>query len=128
MSSKGKPYRTVDVEGWEVLVGRADEDNDYLTFGVAQKRDLWLHVAGATPGSHVVVRNPTGDDVPQDVIAKAAQLAAWFSKARGAPNVEVHFCRVADVIKPRGAPRGQVQIRRFKRIKVQPSRLHATED
>jgi predicted ribosome quality control (RQC) complex YloA/Tae2 family protein len=71
----------------------------------------------------VVVRNPTGGEVPRDVIERAGQLAAWYSKARGAPRVEVHTCRVADVSKSRGAPRGQVEIKRFKRIKVQPSPL-----
>lgn len=128
MSSKGRPYRTVDVDGYEVLVGRADEDNDYLTFRVADKQDLWLHVGGGTPGSHVVVRNPDGGEVPRETVAKAAQLAAWYSKARGAPKVEVHVCKVADVSKPRGAPSGQVEIRRFSRVKVEPSKLDANED
>ncbi len=58
MASKGRPYRTFVIEGFEVLVGRADEDNDHLTFRIAEPWDLWLHVAGGTPGSHVVVRNP----------------------------------------------------------------------
>lgn len=123
-NSKGRPYRTVDVDGWDVLVGRSDEDNDHLTFDVADRRtDWWLHVAGGTPGSHVVLRNPDGLDVPREVLEKAAQLAAWYSKARGAPRVEVHYCRAADVSKERGAPRGRVMIKRFKKVKVVPSRL-----
>jgi predicted ribosome quality control (RQC) complex YloA/Tae2 family protein len=125
MSSKGKPYRTVVVDGYEMLVGRGDEDNDFLTFEVADKRDLWLHVGGGTPGSHVVVRNPDGGEVPTEVVRKAAQLAAWYSKARGAPKVEVHVCRVADVSKAKGAPRGEVELRRFTRVKVPPSRLES---
>ncbi len=128
MSSKGRPYRTVCVEGWEVLVGRADSDNDYLTFRVASKRDIWLHVGGGTPGSHVIVRNPDGNDVPAGVVEGAAQLAAWYSKARGAPRVEVHYCRVSDVAKKSGAPSGQVTIRRFKRVKVTPSRLGSSDE
>lgn len=120
MASKGRPYRTFEVDGWEILVGRGDEDNDYLTFGVAEKRDMWLHVGGGTPGSHVIIRNPEASEVPADVIKQAAEMAAWYSKARGAPKVEVHVCRVSDVSKPRGAPRGQVEIKRFKRVKVQP--------
>ena len=123
MASKGRPYRTVNVDGYEVLVGRGDAYNDDLTFHVAEKRDVWLHVGGGTPGSHVVVRNPEGGDVPRDVVTKAAQLAAWYSKARGAPRVEVHVCKVADVSKPRGAPRGQVEIRRYQRVKVEPARV-----
>jgi predicted ribosome quality control (RQC) complex YloA/Tae2 family protein len=123
MASKGRPYRTIDVDGYEVLVGRGDAYNDDLTFRVADKCDLWLHVGGGIPGSHVVVRNPEGGEVPREVVTKAAQLAAWYSKARGTPRVEVHVCKVADVSKPRGAPRGQVEIRRAKRVKVEPARL-----
>jgi len=120
MSSKGRPYRTVVVEGFEVLIGRGDEDNDHLTFDVAEPKDLWLHVGGGTPGSHVVVRNPEGQEVPRSVLEVAAGAAAWYSKARGAPRVEVHFCRASDVSKPRGAPPGLVQLKRFERIKVKP--------
>lgn len=123
MSSKGRPYRTVVIEGWEVWVGRAAADNDTLTFRVAAPRDTWLHVAGGTPGSHVVVRNPTGGAIPREVLEQAAQLAAWYSKARAAKRVEVHVCRVADVSKPRGAPAGRVQIKNFKKLKVTPAPL-----
>jgi predicted ribosome quality control (RQC) complex YloA/Tae2 family protein len=123
MSSKGKPFRTFDVEGWEVLVGRSDDDNEVLTFVIAEKNDWWLHVAGGKPGSHVVIRNPNDALVPKHIMDKAGQLAAWYSNARSASKVEVHVCRVADVLKPRGAPRGQVQLRRFSSIKVKPDRL-----
>jgi predicted ribosome quality control (RQC) complex YloA/Tae2 family protein len=106
MGSKGRPYRTFVVQGYEVLVGRGDEDNDHLTFEVGEPRDLWLHVAGGTAGSHVVVRNPEGSDVPREVIEKAAALAAWYSKA--------------DVSKPRGAPAGLVHLAKWKSVKVKP--------
>jgi len=121
MSSKGRPYRTLVVEGFEVLVGRGDEDNDHLTFDVAEPRDLWLHVAGGTPGSHVIVRNPDGVDIPKSVVEIAAAIAAWYSKARAARTVEVHICRAGDVKKPRGAPAGLVEISRYKSLRVHPS-------
>jgi predicted ribosome quality control (RQC) complex YloA/Tae2 family protein len=120
MGSKGRPYRTLRVGAFDVLVGRGDEDNDHLTFEVADAGDLWLHVAGGTPGSHVVVRNPGRTEVPAEVVARAASLAAWYSKARGAPKVEVHYCRVAEVSKPRGAPPGLVQLAKWKSVKVKP--------
>jgi len=121
VSSKGRPYRTVDVEGWEVLIGRSSEDNDHLTFDVAEPGDLWLHVGGGTAGSHVVVRNPEETDVPRPVIERAAAFAGWYSKARGAPRVEVHYCHARDVSKPRGAPAGLVQLRKWKCVKVAPA-------
>jgi predicted ribosome quality control (RQC) complex YloA/Tae2 family protein len=124
---KPKPYRTVTVDGYEVLVGRSSEDNDYLSLKVAQKRDYWLHVGGGTPGSHVVVRSPEGGDVPEAVLEKAAQLAAWYSKARGAPRVEVHLCRGSDVSKQKGAPAGQVTLKRYTKLKVTPDKLDSSE-
>ncbi|WP_437648526.1 NFACT RNA binding domain-containing protein [Sorangium sp. So ce362] len=120
MGSKGRPYRTLTIDGFEVLIGRGDEDNDALTFEVAEPHDLWLHVAGGTPGSHVIVRNPERVEVPREVVERAAAAAAWYSKARGAAKVEVHVCRVADVSKPRGAPAGLVQLARWKSVRVRP--------
>ncbi|WP_434045722.1 MULTISPECIES: NFACT RNA binding domain-containing protein [Sorangium] len=120
MGSKGRPYRTLTIDGFEVLVGRGDEDNDALTFDVAAPHDLWLHVAGGTPGSHVIVRNPERVDVPREVVERAAAAAAWYSKARSAAKVEVHVCRAADVSKPRGAPAGTVQLARWKSVRVRP--------
>ena len=119
MSSKGRPYKTIRFEGFDILVGRNDEDNDFLTFEVGEPMDLWLHVAGGTAGSHVVVRNPEKlHELPEEVVARAAELAAWHSKARGRVRVEVHVCRVADVEKRRGAPAGQVMLRKWWRVRV----------
>jgi predicted ribosome quality control (RQC) complex YloA/Tae2 family protein len=120
--SKGRPYRALMVEGFEVLVGRGDEENDVLTFEVAAPEDFWLHVAGGVPGSHVVVRNPENlDALPAPVIDAAAALAVQHSKARGRRRVEVHLCRVADVTKARGAPAGEVLLRRWERVRVAPA-------
>ena len=121
MASKGRPYRTFVVDGFEILVGRGEGDNDHLTFDVAAPHDLWLHVAGGTPGSHVIVRNPDKGEVPRPVVEAAAAAAAYYSKARGAPRVEVHLCHARDVSKPRGAPAGLVELARWKSIKVAPA-------
>jgi predicted ribosome quality control (RQC) complex YloA/Tae2 family protein len=119
MSSKGKGYRTIEFMGFVILVGKADRDNDDLSLRVAEPQDFWLHVAGPA-GSHVVVRNPGDLDVlPKAVLERAAQLAAWHSKARGSRGkVEVHLCRAADVSKPRGFAPGQVLLRRWQAVKV----------
>lgn len=122
MGSKGRPYRTFLFEGFTVLVGRGDEDNDHLTFEVSEPEDLWFHVDGGTPGSHVVVQNPSDGEVPRKVIKRAASLAAWYSKARAERTVEVHYCRAGDVSKPRGAPAGLVSLTKFRCVRVSPSR------
>lgn len=121
MASKGKPYRTIAHEGFEILVGRGEDDNDYLTFEVAEPHDLWLHVGDGTPGSHVVVKNPRKGDVPRSVVERAAALAAWYSKARSAKRVEVHYCLARDVSKPHDAPAGLVELARYDNIKVAPA-------
>jgi len=123
VGSKGRGFRAVEVEGFEILVGKGDAENDRLTFGIAEPLDVWLHVAGPA-GSHVVVRNPARlplGDIPRSVVERAAEIAAWHSKARRARGkVEVHVCRVADVRKPRGFAPGQVLLKRWEAVKVYP--------
>lgn len=121
MASKGRPYRVVVFEGFEILIGRGAQENDHLSFGVAAQSDAWLHVAGGTPGSHVVIRNPDKLPLPKSVVERAASHAAWFSKARNAASTEVHYCLVSDLRKAKGAPAGQVQLRRYKSVRVRPS-------
>jgi predicted ribosome quality control (RQC) complex YloA/Tae2 family protein len=121
VGSKGRAFREARVQGFLVIVGKGDAENDALTFGEGEPRDFWMHVAGC-PGSHLIVKNP--DDVrelPREVLESAAALAAWHSKARGARGkVEVHVCRVADVSKPRGFARGEVRLRRWDSVRVYP--------
>jgi predicted ribosome quality control (RQC) complex YloA/Tae2 family protein len=120
VASKGKPYRTILVAGYEVLVGRGSEENEILTFDVAEPHDVWMHVGGGTPGSHVVIRNPENGEVPKAVIEAAAAITAWYSKARNAAKVEVDYCSAGHVTKPRGAPIGMVEISKYKRVHVVP--------
>lgn len=124
----GRPYRTVRLDGFDVLVGRGDAENDLLTFEVAAPDDVWMHVAG-TPGSHVVVRNPDAlPAMPGRVLERAAQLAGWYSKSRHARRVEVHACRAADVSKPAGWAPGKVLLRRWTVLRVRPERFDSDED
>lgn len=118
MASKGRPYRTTEFEGFTILVGKGARDNDALTFDVAEPDDLWLHVGGGTPGSHVVVRNPDCVDIPYEVLRHAAKLAAWYSKARSPRAVRVDYCPAKRVRKPRGAPAGLVEISGHRTITV----------
>jgi predicted ribosome quality control (RQC) complex YloA/Tae2 family protein len=107
----------VELDGCEILVGRDARDNDALTFRVGRPTDLWLHAAGHA-GSHVLVRPGSA---PRHVVERAARLAAYHSKARAARGkVAVHVCRIADVRKARGAPPGEVELRRFDVLKVYP--------
>lgn len=119
--SKGKPYRTIKVDGFDVLVGKGDYENDRLTFDVAEPDDFWLHVAGHS-GSHVIIRNPESlIGIPREVALRAAELSAWYSKARGSRGkVAVHMCRASDVSKPSNFEPGKVMLDRFTVLKVYP--------
>jgi predicted ribosome quality control (RQC) complex YloA/Tae2 family protein len=110
--------RFTSPDGMEILVGRTARDNDALTFRVASPRDFWLHVAGC-PGSHVIVRNPEGlSTLPRDTLRYAAVLAARHSKAREGGQVSVHLAQVKDVSKPKGAPPGQVSLKRYRSVRA----------
>ena len=118
-SAKHDGWDTHHIDGFEVLVGHNARENDRLTFKVAEPLDLWMHVAG-TPGSHVVVRNPDRlATLPKRVVEGAAALAVRHSKAKNARGkVAVHTCRACDVRKRRGAPAGQVQLKRYDTVRV----------
>lgn len=111
-------YRSSD--GYEILVGRASKDNDYITFRVAKSLDWWLHTADY-PGSHVVVRNPKrGEDLPPRTLIEAAELAAKFSRAGQAGKVAVNYTLRKFVTKPKNAAPGLVRLASFKTIMVEP--------
>ena len=117
---KGMAFRSVMVDGFEVLIGKGDAENDQLTFKVADNLDFWLHVA-SHPGSHVVIRNPDKlSELPRSVIERAAELAAFHSKARDGGKVEVHLARIADISKPRGFAPGKVILKKWTGIRVYP--------
>jgi predicted ribosome quality control (RQC) complex YloA/Tae2 family protein len=112
--------RSVQIDGREVFIGRNSRENDELTFEVAAPEDFWFHVADYS-GSHVVVRNPTKDrELSEDVLVKAAQLAAYFSQARNSSKVEVHYTKRKHVSKLRRAKPGLVRLQEFRSIKVEP--------
>lgn len=113
-------FRSIVEEGMEILVGRNGRENDELTFDVAAPDDFWMHVADYS-GSHVVVRNPERTrNIPENVLLKAAQIAAYFSQARNSPKVEVHYTQRKHVSKPRRAKSGLVKLSEFKSIRVEP--------
>lgn len=111
--------RYLSTDGYEILVGRAARDNDNLTFRIAQPNDLWMH-AGDYPGSHVVVRNPTREEIPQRTIIEAAQLAGKFSQASEDTKVVIHYTERKFLSKPKGAAPGLVRLSRFRSITVEP--------
>jgi predicted ribosome quality control (RQC) complex YloA/Tae2 family protein len=104
----GVRIRRRRVEDWEILWGENAVSNDYLTTRIARPGDLWLH-ARAVTGAHIVVRGERkGSDVPRDVLAAAARIAAAHSDARHSSVVPVDYTFRRYVRKPRGSPPGSV--------------------
>ncbi len=117
-------YRTTD--GWTVLVGRNNAENDRLTKGSA-KDDLFFHAQGC-PGSHVILKREGKRQKPSESAMKeAASLAAYWSKARNSRTVPVNCTEVRYVQKPRGAAAGLVNIRNEVTLFVAPNQLRRAE-
>ena|SRR5579859_5152244 len=106
-------------DGWIVLAGRTDEDNEELSLKVAAPNDYWFHVRGV-PGSHVVLRCDRDEEPDRATLEAAAAIAAYHSKARSAGVVPVSYTRAKFVSKPRGAKPGTVEISKEKLLKVRP--------
>jgi predicted ribosome quality control (RQC) complex YloA/Tae2 family protein len=106
--------------GWEILVGRNNKENDLLTFKVARPDDLWFHAQGV-PGSHVVLKRKDKKAEPSSgEIRQAAEIAAYFSKARQEAKAEVAYTFAKYVRKPKGATPGVALVEREKSILVKP--------
>jgi len=107
-------------EGWTVLVGRSNEENDYVTHVLARPDDYWFHAHGC-PGSHVVLRREGRKDNPSvRTIEEAASIAAWFSKARTSKRAPISYTLKKYVRRPRKGPAGLALITREKTILVEP--------
>jgi len=100
--------KKVEYGGFIIKVGRDAKSNDHLTFNVADKEDIWMHVKGV-PGSHVVIR--VMDKLPTEhVIRFAAELAKKGSKAKNEDSVTVVYCQSRFVKKEPGMNDGQVKV------------------
>ena len=86
-----------------LLVGRTARQND-ATLRAARGNDYWLHCRDY-PGAHVFVRHLRAKSVPLETLLDAANLALYFSKARGAGQADVYYTQVKYLRRPRGADR-----------------------
>lgn len=101
---KPTPEKYIASDGTEISVGKNNKQNDYVTFKLAKKSDTWLHTKDI-PGSHVVIHS----DKPSEIaLSEAANLAAYYSKARESSSVPVDYTVVKQVKKPNGSKPGFV--------------------
>ncbi len=122
-SIKSRPRKFVSSDGWEILVGKNNRQNDWLTLKLANKNDLWLHTQ-KIPGTHVIIRLPvdlkSDIKIPTNTLEEAAGLAAYYSKAQNSTKVPVDYTFRSNVRKPKGAKPGMVIYDKFKTILVEP--------
>ncbi len=103
---KSLPMHFVSSDGFDIYVGKNNQQNEMLTFKTAAPSDWWFH-AKKMPGSHVIVR-AQGKELPDATFEEAARLAAHFSKAQDSPSAEVDYVRKKEVKKPPAAKPGFV--------------------
>ena len=117
---KAKPVfkEFTSLEGYKILVGKNNKQNDYLTTVLASKNDLWFHTKN-THGSHVIVFCG-GKEVSDETVLQAARLAALNSKAADSSQVAVDYTPVKFVKKPNGAKAGMVIYTTNKTVYVTP--------
>ncbi|HFU3862277.1 TPA: NFACT family protein [Streptococcus suis] len=114
-----KPERYLATDGKTIiLVGKNNLQNDELTFKMAKKGELWFH-AKDIPGSHVVITDNL--DPSDEVKTDAAELAAYFSKARYSNLVQVDMIEAKKLHKPTGGKPGFVTYRGQKTLRVTPT-------
>ena len=115
---QSKPIRYTVRDGFTVLCGRNNLQNDTLTLRIAERRDLWFHVKNS-PGSHVILvcdgKMPTNE-----AMTDAAIIAATNSSFRDADNVAVDYTEVRNIRKPAGAKPGMVVYETYRTAYVNP--------
>lgn len=104
--TKSAPYSYRSSDGFEILVGKNNYQNEELSFKIAGPNDWWFHAKGM-PGSHVIVKTQ-GKEIPDKTFEEAGALAAWYSSGRKAPKVEVDYTLRKNLRKKNGGKPGFV--------------------
>ena len=100
------PLHYVSGDGFDMYVGKNNYQNEELSFKLASGNDWWFHAKGI-PGSHVIVRTE-GRELPDSTFEEAGRLAAYYSKGRQAPKVEIDYTLKKNLRKPAGSKPGFV--------------------
>ena len=114
------PYEFTSPNGFTVLAGRNNKQNDKLTLKLAEKTDIWFHTKNI-PGSHVIVKTG-GNQVPNETLTFAATVAATLSSGANSLGVAVDYCPVKRVKKPNGAAPGMVIYENYNTAFVNPDK------
>jgi predicted ribosome quality control (RQC) complex YloA/Tae2 family protein len=109
-----------EMPGGEVIFyGRNNKENEYITFKIADKNDIWLHIKDL-PGSHVIIKGADIDTVEDEVLFRAGELARAYSKVEEDNAVQVDYCLRKFVKKPKGSKSGYVIYSNEKALLIDP--------
>jgi len=113
------PLKYITADGFEVLVGRNNTQNDELTFKIASKSDIWLHTQ-KVHGSHVILKTG-GEQATDSSILEAARIAAYYSQAKETGKTAVDYTMVRYVKRAQGALPGRVFYTEYSTVLVDSS-------
>ena len=113
-----RPMEFTSSDGYRILVGQNNRQNDQLSMKTARKDDLWLHIQ-KFHGTHVII-SCAGVRPPDRTVTEAAMLAAFYSQAKNGQNVPVDVTQVRNLRKPNGAKPGMVVYDHYQTVIVTP--------
>ncbi len=119
---ESKPMHFISSDGFDIFVGKNNTQNDFLTLKLSNSSDIWFHTK-KIHGSHTVIKLGINKDIPDTTIMEAAQLAAYYSKARESSQVPVDYTQIKNVRKPNGAKPGMVIYDNYNTVYVTPKNM-----
>lgn len=117
---KSKPLEFTSRDGFKIIVGKNNIQNDFVTFKLSRSRDIWLHTKNI-PGSHTLIIRENAETIPGSTIIEAANICAAHSKAKDGVKVPVDFTEIKNVKKIAGAKPGMVIYDNYSTVYVTPS-------
>ena len=114
-----KPHEFISSDGFKILVGKNNKQNDHLTLKIADNNDIWMHTKNI-PGSHVIIKCEE-KEVSEQTIFEGAMLAAYFSKGKLSSKVPVDYTNKKNIKKPNGSKPGMVIYETNSTIYVDPT-------
>ena len=109
--TKKRELLSFDYKGFQIFVGRNNKENEEISFSKGQPNDIWMHIKDI-PGSHVLIlRN--NQELPEDVLIYAANLACEYSKAKKGDKVTVDYCERKFIKKIKNSKPGNVTYTNF---------------
>ena len=110
---------SINIDGYDIYIGKNNKQNDYLTFKIASKNDLWFHTKDIH-GSHVILKLENKNQPSDEIITKVASIAAYYSKAKNSSKVNVQYTLLKNIKKPRNSKPGFVTFTHYNTVLVEP--------